>query len=255
MVNIGKAMGTKLNKITKKSRSTRAPCSESKPVPTRRRAKSPSSPTASRAGKTASPPKAAARTPRAQMIKTIRSLKSELTRARAQIAELQAWADTDFLLDILNRRGFERAFERALSYIGRYRATGAVIVLDVDGLKRINDTFGHAAGDTVLKAVTAALMKSVRSSDVVGRLGGDEFAILLWNLTLAGAQAKAAAFERAVDNLTFVFRGKSVRAGASAGVACLDSSDNVITALARADGAMYARKAARRGIEQGRSAR
>ena len=71
----------------------------------------------------------------------------------ARIEELQASADTDFLLDIPNRRGFERELHRAIAYIKRYHASGALIVLDVDRLKPINDAFGHAAGDSVLKAI------------------------------------------------------------------------------------------------------
>lgn len=87
----------------------------------------------------------------------------------------------DFLLDILNRRGFERELNRSVAFIKRYHASGVIIVLDVDRLKPINDAFGHAAGDKVLKAVVAVLARHVRSSDVIGRLGGDEFALLLWN--------------------------------------------------------------------------
>src|SRR5450756_1209747 len=117
---------------------------------------------------------------------------------RLKPAKLQASADIDFLLDIPNRRGFERELHRAIAYIKRYHASGALIVLDVDRLKPINDAFGHAAGDQVLKAIVAALLGQVRSSDVVGRLGGDEFAILLWNLTETDARAKAASLEAAV---------------------------------------------------------
>ena len=68
-------------------------------------------------------------------------------QAQARIEELQASADTDFLLDIPNRRGFERELNRSIAYIKRYHASGALIVLDVDRLKPINDAFGHAAGD------------------------------------------------------------------------------------------------------------
>ena len=75
-----------------------------------------------------------------------------MAQARKRIEELQALADTDFLLDIPNRRGFERELNRSIAYIKRYHASGALIVLDVDRLKPINDAFGHAAGDEVLKA-------------------------------------------------------------------------------------------------------
>ena len=177
---------------------------------------------------------------------TIRRLKSQLARANARIEALQASADTDFLLDIPNRRGFERELQRAIAYIKRYHASGALIVLDVDRLKPINDAFGHAAGDSVLKAIVKTLLGHVRSSDVIGRLGGDEFALLLWNLSETDAKAKAAALEEAIDRLTFVFRGRTIAAGASAGVAILGPQAELSRALEAADSAMYVRKALRR---------
>jgi diguanylate cyclase (GGDEF)-like protein len=177
---------------------------------------------------------------------TIRRLKAQLARAQARIEELQATAETDFLLDIPNRRGFERELTRAIAYIKRYRASGALIVLDVDRLKPINDSFGHAAGDQVLKAIVATVAGQVRASDVIGRLGGDEFAVLLWNLSKTDARAKAATLEEAIDRLTFVFRGSNVSAGASAGVALLDAHSDADRALDEADRAMYVRKAQRR---------
>jgi len=173
-------------------------------------------------------------------------LRSKLKEAERRVVELEAAADTDFLLEIPNRRGFERELARAIAYMKRYRASGALIVLDVDRLKPINDSFGHAAGDEVLKAIAATLTRQVRASDVVGRLGGDEFALLLWNLSETDAKAKAAAFEQAVDELSFVFGGQHVSAGASAGVALLGVQSDATRALEEADAAMYVRKAHRR---------
>jgi diguanylate cyclase (GGDEF)-like protein len=177
---------------------------------------------------------------------TIRRLKDELSRALALIGELQKTAETDVLLGIRNRRGFDRDLARAIAYIKRYQATAALIVLDVDRLKPINDNFGHAAGDEVLKAVAAVLTAQVRSSDVVARLGGDEFAILLWNLTETDARAKAVLMEQKIDRLGFVFRDRTVSAGASAGIAMLDAHAEIGKALEAADSAMYLRKAQRR---------
>ena len=176
----------------------------------------------------------------------IRRLKRKLAEAMAQIQELRASADTDHLLNIANRRGFERELNRAISFIKRYRAAGALIVLDIDRLKPVNDTFGHAAGDQVLKAIAGVLSRQVRASDVIGRLGGDEFGLLLWNLTEADAHAKAAALEAEIDRLSFVFDGRTVNAGASAGVAVLGAHSEPGRALEEADCAMYVRKAQRR---------
>ncbi len=113
-----------------------------------------------------------------------------LARARRHIARLEAHADTDFLLDIPNRRGFERELNRSIAYVKRYRASAALLVVDVDRLKPINDRFGHAAGDHLLKTIVGILSANIRKSDMLGRLGGDEFGILLWNLGEHDAQAE-----------------------------------------------------------------
>lgn len=176
----------------------------------------------------------------------VRRLKTQLARASSRIEELQAAADTDFLLGVFNRRGFERELGRAISYIQRYHASGALIMLDVDRLKPINDKFGHAAGDEVLKAIIAVLLQQIRSSDVIGRLGGDEFALLLWNLSETDAHAKAAALEEDIDRLSFAFGGSTVGTGVSAGVALLGPHSEAARALGEADRAMYVRKAQRR---------
>jgi diguanylate cyclase (GGDEF)-like protein len=177
---------------------------------------------------------------------TIRKLRAELKAAQKRIEELQASADTDFLLGIPNRRGFEHELMRAIAYIKRYQASGALILLDVDRLKPINDVFGHAAGDEVLKAIAEVLTRHVRASDVVGRLGGDEFAVLLWNLSETDARAKAALLEAEIEQLTFVFEGRSIAAGASAGTTILSPHSEAGRALQEADSAMYVRKAQRR---------
>lgn len=198
------------------------------------------------AGRAASADDGAKETIKETIKATIRGLRNKLKAAERRVAELEAAADTDFLLEIPNRRGFERELARAIAYMKRYRATGALIVLDVDRLKPINDSFGHAAGDQVLKAIAATLTRQVRASDVVGRLGGDEFALLLWNLSETDAKAKAGIFEQAIDDLSFTFRGQHVTAGASAGVALLGAQSDAGRALEEADAAMYVRKAHRR---------
>lgn len=213
---------------------------------TKKRVRTPAKAAASRGryGKAAA--KTAASGPARRDRTIIRNLRQQLSAALKRIDELQASADTDFLLGIPNRRGFEHELQRGVAYIKRYRASGALILLDVDRLKPINDAFGHAAGDRVLKAIADVLTRQVRASDVVGRLGGDEFALLLWNLSETDARAKAAVLEADIDGLTFVFDGQSITAGASAGVAILGPHSDAARALEEADSAMYVRKAQRR---------
>jgi diguanylate cyclase (GGDEF)-like protein len=181
----------------------------------------------------------------------IHRLRKKLRQALGRIEDLEASANTDFLLEIPNRRGFERELNRAIAYMQRYHVRGALVMLDVDRLKPINDRFGHAAGDEVLKAIVAVLLRQVRSSDVIGRLGGDEFALLLWNLSETDAHAKAASLEQAIDGLGFLFDGRTVSTGASAGIAMLGPHSEAARALEQADCAMYVRKAQRRHESQG----
>ena len=176
----------------------------------------------------------------------MRRLRQELAKAQAEIERLTSAAETDHLLDILNRRGFERELSRSIAFMQRYPAHGALLVLDVDRLKPINDMFGHPAGDQVLMTIVSTLASQVRKSDVIGRLGGDEFAVLLWNLSETDARAKAVTFEQAIDELRFSFAGNVVQTGASVGVAVLDAHSDARTAMEQADSAMYMRKAQRR---------
>jgi diguanylate cyclase (GGDEF)-like protein len=148
----------------------------------------------------------------------------------------------------MNRRGFERELARASSYLQRYGGSAALVYLDLDGFKPVNDRHGHAAGDAVLKAVAAALLIAVRASDMVARIGGDEFAVLLWNLSPAAATTKALALERAITAATVTWDGGSLSVGASAGVAALGPDQDLGGLVARADAAMYARKRERKSL-------
>ncbi len=181
-------------------------------------------------------------------------LRARLAEARKQIADLKQRADTDVLLDIQNRRGFERELRRSLAYVKRYHATAALLYLDVDRLKPINDRYGHAAGDAALKVIARELIDHVRMSDIVARLGGDEFGILLWNLEPADAEKKARALEAAIDALPLTFRGRTLRLGISAGVTMLTGTDETADVLTRADAAMYRRKLVRRAATRKRRA-
>jgi diguanylate cyclase (GGDEF)-like protein len=182
-----------------------------------------------------------------RLVAEVEALKAELEAARAKMRELEIRADVDPLLDIFNRRGFERELARALAYVKRYGASAALLYLDLDGFKPINDRFGHAAGDAVLRHVAATLTRHVRASDIVARIGGDEFAMLLWNLSEEHAARKAEALETLIDGTGVRVDTDELRVGASIGVAMLAPLDSPPHLMARADQAMYARKAARGG--------
>jgi len=181
-----------------------------------------------------------------RLAEEVERLERELAAARAQMAALAACAEVDPLTDVLNRRGFERELKRALAHSKRYGTSAALIYIDLDGFKSVNDRHGHAAGDALLKAVAAVLMRHVRASDVVARLGGDEFAVLLWHLGEEDARNKAARLESAVARTTATHGGVALAAGASAGAALLLPLDQPGDVLERADRDMYRRKQARR---------
>jgi diguanylate cyclase (GGDEF)-like protein len=174
-------------------------------------------------------------------------LEAELAAMRARIAELETHAESDPLTGIMNRRGFERELKRATAYLRRYGGVAALIYLDLDGFKPVNDRNGHAAGDAMLKAVAASLVKAVRASDAVARIGGDEFAVLLWNLSAADARKKADGLECAIAATSVQWGRQRLAVGAAAGVAKISLGAEVGDLVARADAAMYARKRERKG--------
>jgi diguanylate cyclase (GGDEF)-like protein len=181
------------------------------------------------------------------------ALAAQLKDSRARIQDLESRVDIDPLTDTLNRRGFERELRRSLAYVKRYGASAALIYVDLDGFKPVNDRHGHGAGDAMLKAVAASLSGNVRASDVVARFGGDEFVILLWNVSASIAEAKARALEAAVYGTPVRWGSSTLVVGASAGVALLGALDTPAEALARADTAMYARKHERKGLSASES--
>ena len=185
--------------------------------------------------------------PATSLLAEIERLKREIAVARARIAELEARADVDPLLDILNRRGFERELARARAHVRRYGTQAALIFIDLDGFKAVNDRYGHGAGDALLKAVARELGAHVRASDVIGRLGGDEFGVLIWRADEAQASAKARNLEGLIARVAVTHGQVQIQVGASAGAALFLSDATPAEMIAAADQAMYVRKEERRG--------
>lgn len=173
-------------------------------------------------------------------------LREKLIRAEWTVAELEERADVDPMLDVFNRRGFERELARSIAFVKRYGTPAVLMYLDLDGFKTVNDRHGHAAGDALLKAVVADLVRNLRASDVVGRLGGDEFGALLWNTNPEQAAMKAATLETVIEKVALAYDDAVLGCGASAGVVALDPASDPAAMIALADKAMYARKRERR---------
>jgi diguanylate cyclase (GGDEF)-like protein/PAS domain S-box-containing protein len=169
--------------------------------------------------------------------------------------ELRHLADHDPLTGLLNRRRFELDVERQLEHAKRYRRPGAVIVLDVDRFKQINDTYGHSVGDRLIVSVADALRARLRASDAIARLGGDEFAVLLPEIDCAGVEAVARELVRAVAAHTTCVDGRVLpRVTISVGVATFapDVGLDREAIVVAADTAMYrAKEAGRNGYAIG----
>jgi diguanylate cyclase (GGDEF)-like protein len=185
--------------------------------------------------------------PLASLLAENERLKRELAVARARVSDLEARADVDPLLDVLNRRGFERELKRALAHIKRYGTEAALMFVDLDDFKGVNDRYGHGAGDALLKAVARELVGHVRASDVVGRLGGDEFGVLIWHAGEEQALAKARELESLIARVVIIHGKARIEAAASVGMALLVAETTHEDMIGAADHAMYARKQERRG--------
>ncbi len=114
-------------------------------------------------------------------------VQSALDQAERTESELRFLADHDSLTGLLNRRRFRAELDQYVSFTARYGGRGAVMVIDIDGLKEVNDRLGHAAGDRLIRRVAEILRERVRATDLVARLSGDEFAVLMPQTDTAGA--------------------------------------------------------------------
>ncbi len=176
------------------------------------------------------------------LMREIDRLRQDLSRSQARLAEIERLADQDALVPVNNRRAFMREMTRILSFAGRYGSSATLIYFDLTGLKTINDTLGHTAGDTAIRAVAEVLVSNVRDFDVVGRLGGDEFAVVLAQTTIEPAREKARQLAEAVRARPIPWDDKIIRLDTAYGVYALDPQEDAATALAAADRAMYLHK-------------
>jgi diguanylate cyclase (GGDEF)-like protein len=110
-----------------------------------------------------------------------------LERAERTEAELRFLADHDSLTGLLNRRRFRAELDQYVSFTGRYGGRGAVMIIDIDGLKQVNDKLGHQSGDNLIRRVAETLRERIRATDIVARLSGDEFAVLMPQTDTSGA--------------------------------------------------------------------
>jgi diguanylate cyclase (GGDEF)-like protein len=180
--------------------------------------------------------------PPADRLQALRVFANQATSAllaAQQFEQMRFLADHDPLTDLLNRRSFVRELESEVARAKRYAHPLAVLVLDFDGLKALNDKHGHAAGDEALQRVAVTLRRVLRGSDHAFRIGGDEFAVLLPEATVTDARAVA---ERISEELRSLPVAETWTLSMSFGVSMHDGGDDPAALLRSADDAMYEMK-------------
>jgi diguanylate cyclase (GGDEF)-like protein/PAS domain S-box-containing protein len=176
----------------------------------------------------------------------IRQMK-DIEERKSYEGQLGYLVEHDPLTGLLNRRGFVRELAHQIAYARRYGQGGAVLFVDVDDFKYVNDTLGHAMGDEVLSDVARTVHKRLRETDVLARLGGDEFAVLLPNALMGEAETVSASLLEAVRDSRDISLADGRRVSVSIGIASFDEPGKDLTPddlLVEADVAMYAAKEA-----------
>ena len=177
----------------------------------------------------------------------------DITDGKAKEQHMESIARSDPLTGVLNRRGFERDASKRLTESAD-DATGALLFVDLNDFKIINDSFGHEVGDQLLTIAAKRLRKSLRSCDIIGRPGGDEFVALVPDVTPEVADKLANRLATALEEI-YLIGDQKHHCAASIGLALYPKNANTLTGLMReADQAMYRAKARCRGVTNIRSA-
>jgi diguanylate cyclase (GGDEF)-like protein len=177
------------------------------------------------------------------------ALRHELALIKKRLDEMEKAADRDPFLPLFNRRAFVRESTRHISQNRLGAEPSSLVYFDLNYLKKINDTYGHVAGDAVLYHFAEMLASHAGDGDHVGRLGGDEFGMLLNRATRELAVQKAEALAEALRNSPLVWSGQTIPISFSYGTFEVRSGDSAEIAMARADEAMYAQKRACKAAE------
>ncbi|HEU5483031.1 MAG TPA: GGDEF domain-containing protein [Sphingomicrobium sp.] len=178
------------------------------------------------------------------LLAEIERLRSQIATLENRISQLDRLAHEDSLVNLPNRRSFVSRLENLIARVERYGGPAAMLFVDLDGLKRINDKLGHAAGDQALVQVAQMLVASVRKADCVARIGGDEFGILLEHADERGAWEMGLRIVETVVGAEFCVDGVCLPLSVAVGVSAIQTGDDPPAVMARADKEMYRVKAA-----------
>lgn len=186
------------------------------------------------------------------LVERVASMEQEAKGFREHIEEQRQKALTDPLTGLPNRAAWDERLELEMARWQRYGGELLMAVLDIDFFKRINDNYGHLAGDKVLKIIATELVKRLRKTDFMARFGGEEFVLLIPSTPLEGAQQLLETLRTAIESCPFHFKGERVTITLSAGVSAFASGERAEQVFERADQALYrAKRSGRNRVEVG----
>ena len=165
------------------------------------------------------------------------------------INDLNKKALRDPLTDCYNKKEIEILIEKFLKEFLRYSTPLSVMMIDIDYFKKVNDTYGHLAGDKILKEVVYVIENTIRQSDICGRFGGEEFIVILPNTKLNGAVKLAEKLRKNIQNHKFIFKNQKIFITISIGITSASKSDSLFSLIERVDKALYKAKKGRNRVE------
>ncbi|WP_253383793.1 diguanylate cyclase [unidentified bacterial endosymbiont] len=173
----------------------------------------------------------------------------DVTESRKMLRQLSYSASHDALTHLANRVSFENHLKRLLHTVQETRQRHALVFIDLDRFKAVNDTAGHAAGDALLCELSSLMLTLLRASDILARLGGDEFGLLLPDCTIESARYITERLLHTINDYHFMWEGRLHRIGASAGITLIDENNHQASeVMSQADIACYASKNNGRGV-------
>ncbi|EKY3090424.1 diguanylate cyclase [Cronobacter dublinensis] len=173
----------------------------------------------------------------------------DVTESRKMLRQLSYSASHDALTHLANRVSFEAHLKRLLQSVSDTHQRHALVYIDLDRFKAVNDTAGHAAGDALLRELASLMLGMLRTTDVLARLGGDEFGLLLPDCSLENARTISERIVAAINEYPFVWESRLHRIGASAGITIIEAANNQAQeVMSQADIACYTSKNAGRGV-------
>ena len=181
--------------------------------------------------------------------KVVKTLQVKIKKLENALSVAKKESKKDFLTALVSKRGLDEELNRVEKSFTRYKIEYSICFFDIDYFKKINDTFGHEAGDVILKKIGAIFLELKRDVDIIGRYGGEEFLAILPNTPLSGALVFAGKIRKKIETFDFLYKDQKVAVTISAGVAHCREEENQKDLIAQTDARLYeAKKAGRNRV-------